>query len=299
MAELQNLAYVGVGASDLDAWRGYAANVIGLGVADAGDGALGLRMDDHPWRLLIEQGADDDLTHAGWDLGSDAELDDYIAGLRAKGIEVREEDSSVAADRCARRLFSIADPIGFRHEFFVGRTGVISDGADLSAILRGPGFITGDLGIGHILPVSHNYEEGVRFYQDVLGLRYSDRIRQEMAPGIFADATFFHSATGRHHSLATGTFPSPKRLNHLMLEYSDMNDVGFAYERAKKAGIPIVLELGHHPNDQMFSFYMRTPSGFGIELGYGGIVIDHATWEPQLYDVMSDWGHARNMSMVD
>ena len=144
-----------------------------------------------------------------------------------------------------------------------------------------------------------SYDQGVRWYSEVLGLRYSDRIRQEMAPGVFADATFFHSATGRHHSLATGTFPSPKRLNHLMLEYRDMNDVGFAYERAKKAGIPIVLELGHHPNDQMFSFYMRTPSGFGIELGYGGIVIDDATWEPQIYNVMSDWGHARNMNMVD
>jgi hypothetical protein len=44
-------------------------------------------------------------------------------------------------------------------------------------------------------------------YREVLGLRYSDRIRQEMAPGIYADATFFHTATGRHHSLATGAFP--------------------------------------------------------------------------------------------
>jgi 2,3-dihydroxybiphenyl 1,2-dioxygenase len=299
MAELQNLAYVVIAASDLDAWRDYSSGVIGLGTVVATGGALGLRMDDHPWRLLIEPGADDDLTHAGWDLGSDEALDDYVAALRAKGADVVEAGADLAARRCVTRLFSLADPNGFRHEFFTGRTGVGDDGGALSPVLRGPGFVTGDLGIGHILPVSTNYEEGVRWYQDVLGLRYSDRIRQEMAPGIFADATFFHSATGRHHSLATGTFPSPKRLNHLMLEYRDMNDVGFAYERAKKASVPIVLELGHHPNDQMFSFYMRTPSGFGIELGYGGIVIDEASWEPQLYDVMSDWGHARNMTMVD
>lgn len=169
----------------------------------------------------------------------------------------------------------------------------------MQPILRGDGFVTDDLGIGHILPVSKDYAAGVRWYQDVLGLRYSDRIRQEIAPGIFADATFFHSATGRHHSLATGQFPSPKRLNHLMLEFRDMNDVGLACDRAKKAGIPIVLELGHHPNDRMFSFYMRTPSGFGMELGHGGVVIKDGEWEPQLYDVMSDWGHARNMNMVD
>ena len=59
-----------------------------------------------------------------------------------------------------------------------------------------------------------------------------------------------------------------------MLEYQDMCDVGAAFDRARAADVPIVLELGHHPNDQMFSFYMRTPSGFGLELGYGGIVID-------------------------
>lgn len=299
MAELQNLAYVVIAASDLKAWRSFAEDIVGMGAADQADGALGLRLDDHPWRLLIEQGGDDDLTHAGWDLGSAANLDAYVAALRGRGAEVREEPAALAQARCVERLFSTVDPNGICHELFSGRTGLKADGGALASILRGDGFVTGDLGIGHILPVSRDYAEGVHWYQEVLGLRYSDRIRQEMAPGVFADATFFHSATGRHHSLATGQFPSPKRLNHLMLEYRDMNDVGLACDRAKKAGIPIVLELGHHPNDQMFSFYMRTPSGFGLELGHGGLVIEEGNWEPQLYDVMSDWGHARNMNMVD
>ncbi len=299
MAELQNLAYVVVAASDLAAWRTFGETIIGAGTCDTADGSLGLRLDDHPWRILITQGADDDLTHAGWDLGSSGTLDAYVGQLRATGTEVREETADLAVARCVERLFSVADPNGFRHEFFCGRLGLKADGGALSRVLRGDGFVTGDLGIGHILPVSKDYAESVRWYQDVLGLRYSDRIRQEVAPGVFADATFFHSATGRHHSLATGQFPSPKRLNHLMLEYRDMNDVGLACDRAKKAGIPIILELGHHPNDQMFSFYMRAPSGFGIELGHGGIVISGENWEPQLYDVMSDWGHARNMAMVD
>lgn len=299
MAELQNLAYVVVAASDLGAWQSFAENIVGAGTVTAADGALGLRLDAHPWRIVVEQGADDDLTHAGWDLGSSAALEDYVAALRSRGATVREEPAALAQARCVERLFSAADPNGVTHEFFCGRTGLTADGGALSPILRGDGFVTGDLGIGHILPVSRDYAEGVQWYQDVLGLRYSDRIRQEMAPGIFADATFFHSATGRHHSLATGSFPSPKRLNHLMLEYRDMNDVGLACDRAKKAGIAIVLELGHHPNDQMFSFYMRTPSGFGLELGHGGVVIEDGNWEPQLYDVMSDWGHTRNMNMVD
>ena len=28
-----------------------------------------------------------------------------------------------------------------------------------------------------------------------------------------------------------------------------------------------------HPNDHMFSFYVRTPSGFSVEYGWGGLLI--------------------------
>ncbi|OZA84986.1 MAG: hypothetical protein B7X56_05970, partial [Burkholderiales bacterium 34-67-9] len=91
MAELQNLAYVVVAASDLAAWRAFGETIIGAGVCDASDGALGLRLDGHPWRMLVTPGEDDDLTHAGWDLGSPGLLDEYVAQLRARGADVREE----------------------------------------------------------------------------------------------------------------------------------------------------------------------------------------------------------------
>ncbi len=296
MSELQSLAYVVVEASDLAAWDDYATNIVGMARGSANGRSLGFRIDDHPWRILIEEGPADDLASAGWDFRSEQELEDYVEGLRAKGLTVTEADP---ASRAVTRLYRADDPIGFAHEFFYGRTGIDPAAPAVSEVVRGPGFVTGDLGIGHILPVAKDYDASVRWYQDVLGLRYSDRIRQEMAPGLYADATFFHTATGRHHSLATGAFPSKKKLNHLMLEYQDMCDVGAAFDRARAADVPIVLELGHHPNDQMFSFYMRTPSGFGLELGYGGIVIDEENWEPKIHSVMSDWGHRRNMNMAD
>ena len=46
-----------------------------------------------------------------------------------------------------------------------------------------------------------------------------------------------------------------------------------------------------HPNDRMFSFYARTPSGFDVEFGWGGRKIDDATWKVDRYDRMSVWGH--------
>ena len=72
-----------------------------------------------------------------------------------------------------------------------------------------------------------------------------------------------------------------------------MDDVGLAYDRALRARVRIVLTLGRHPNDRMFSFYVQTHSGFALEYGHGGIVIDDATWKVVNYSKMSDWGHKR------
>jgi hypothetical protein len=82
-----------------------------------------------------------------------------------------------------------------------------------------------------------------------------------------------------------------KRIHHIMVECADHNDVGLAYDRCQRAGVPIMMELGHHPNDKMFSFYMISPSGFAIEYGAGGIVVDDATWTVKHYTELSDWGH--------
>ena len=76
-----------------------------------------------------------------------------------------------------------------------------------------------------------------------------------------------------------------------MVQVEDMNDVGLAWQRCKAAGVPFLMDLGHHPNDQMFSFYVVTPGGFGPEVGWGGIVIDDDDWEVRSYSQLSDWGH--------
>ena len=51
------------------------------------------------------------------------------------------------------------------------------------------------------------------------------------------------------------------------------------------------MTLGTHTNDRMTSFYVRTPSGFEIEYGCGGVIVDDASWVVQSYDAQSVWGH--------
>jgi 2,3-dihydroxybiphenyl 1,2-dioxygenase len=253
-------------------------------------------MDENAQRIQLEKSDDDDLLAAGWQLDTEEHLEEYVQQLRAAGVDVGNGSTELAQRRRVEKLYTCRDPNGYTHEFYFGPVIEPMSNPFRSQVLVGPGFETGTLGIGHILTVARDYKQSVDFYKNVLGLKISDYIRQEMEPGVVVDATFMHAATGRHHSLATAQIPSPKRLNHLMVQVRDMNDVGMAFDRCTKAGVPIYLTLGHHPNDQMFSFYMQTPSGFALEIGSGGIVIDDDSWTIVNYSQLSNWGHKRNPS---
>lgn len=293
ISPLSNLGYLVLGVSDLDAWERFAVDIVGLqaGRRTAGE-ALALRMDDYAQRLLLVRDDADDLLAAGWELASDEALDAFVAQRRAAGVAMEAGSDPLATQRGVSRLFWCEDPDGVRHEFYVGATRAAMVDPFRSTVMRG-GFSTGRLGVGHLVAVPKDPAATDTFVRDTLGLKVSDYISGEIAPGVVLDITFFHAATGRHHSLASAKVPFPhaKRIHHIMVETLDVNDVGLAYDRCVAAGLPIVMELGHHPNDQMFSFYVKTPSGFALEVGSGGIVVDDAHWEVRRYAQLSDWGH--------
>jgi hypothetical protein len=58
-----------------------------------------------------------------------------------------------------------------------------------------------------------------------------------------------------------------------------------------KSGATLATTLGRHTNDQMVSFYVITPSGFEVEYGWGGRLIDDSVWQVQRHDRGALWGH--------
>ncbi len=292
MSDIFALGYVVFNVSDLDQWESFATSILGLQVARKTRDVLGLRMDEWAQRILLERGTDDDLVALGWQFDNSEALLDYVLRLRARDIDVVECDRQLAHSRQVEAVFYCMDPEGFRHEFFCGPTYAPMSKPFRSAALAGAGFETGRLGVGHIFGISRDYPGAVKFCTEVLGMRISDYIRDaETIPGVTVDSTFFHVATGRHHSFATASMPFPKKMHHLLLQVQSLDDVGLAYDRVRKAGVPVLMEIGHHPNDGMVSFYCITPSGFAIEYGWGGIVIDDADWTIRNYSQLSDWGH--------
>jgi 3-methylcatechol 2,3-dioxygenase len=281
------LDYIGVEASDLAAWERFARAVCGFEVETL-DRTLTFRCDERARRILVVPGGRDDLAFAGFDVDSDAEFALRVARLRDGGIAVSPGSDAEAALRGVTRFVRFNDPNGTPFELAVGAQ--VAPAAFRSPLARG-GFVTGDGGLGHIVLATTDLPASERFCADFLGAALSDRIHDKIGP-VPVTVAFLH-INPRHHSIAYAGLPVslPKRLNHVMVEAAVLADVGMAYDRAREAGVPISRTLGQHPNDRMVSFYCRTPSGFDLEFGWGGLRIETAPWTPGRYERFSTWGH--------
>jgi 2,3-dihydroxybiphenyl 1,2-dioxygenase len=248
------------------------------------------RTDAYQQRILIHPGASDDVKYVGWEVADADALRGLVDHLEGAGVPVATCSGDEARDRAVLELARFADAEGLTQEVFFGAT-MRTDSPFCSPVGRRP-FITGKSGLGHIVLSSRNYAGQTDFYAKTLGFKISDYITQKLPfPPFEANMTFMR-CNPRHHSFALGDFPTGRQLNHLMLEVGSLDDVGFAYDRAKKAGAHILMDLGRHSNDKMFSFYVLTPSGWSIEIGWDGISIDEETWHVARHDNMSSWGHA-------
>jgi 2,3-dihydroxybiphenyl 1,2-dioxygenase len=286
VTRVAQLGYLGFEVSDPGAWAAFATGVLGLTVAGRGEhGALSLRLDGHAHRLFVEPGPADDVVFIGWQVDDEPAFAQAVERLRAAGVDVSLGSEGDAARRHVARLARFRDPGGVPTEIFFGPE---MAAAPFRSSVVPAGFVAGDLGLGHVVIAARSQEESRAFYCDVLGFRVSDRIVAEIH-GYHADMLFLH-VNRRHHSVAFGA-RQDKNIHHFMLEVRSMDDVGLAFDRALRAGARIMHTLGRHPNDGMFSFYARTPSGFQFEVGWGGRDVDDATWEPAVHDRISEWGH--------
>lgn len=289
MSHIQELSYLVIESNKLAEWKTYAEDFLGMRVADAADG-LRIRMDERPYRFLIKKAdgqASEDLWAAGFRVESVAALEQFSAKMRAAGVDVHSATPEELADRDVQAMIWLRDPGGLRIE-------VSANPKELTDALVLPlipgGFLTGDLGFGHIAICAIDLPKSEAFYKDVLGFKLSDYIVQDIQ-GFPVNFTFFH-VNPRHHTLALAGLPMPNRLNHMMVEVESIDVVGEAMERAKKLGINFYMNIGRHPNDRMLSFYAYSPSEFAVEFGTGGIQIhDDKNWAVKTYDAISVWGH--------
>jgi 2,3-dihydroxybiphenyl 1,2-dioxygenase len=280
---IRALGYIGIRASQPAEWDGYATRLLGMQRVDAGGGTRLFRMDDRAQRLIVTPEAADGLAFLGWEVADAAALDALAARLEAAGVAVARGGAALAAERHVRDLIVFHDPGGNRLEAFCGQ-----EAADAPFTPGRPisGFRTGPLGMGHAVLNVVDAQALAPFYRDTLGFGLTDYGRTPY------DLFFFH-VNGRHHSFAM-VGSGRAGMHHFMVELGCLDDVGQGYDLAQLEPGRVAYTLGRHTNDHMTSFYTTTPSGFFVEYGWGGRVIDPATWQPhETFDGPSYWGHER------
>ena len=280
---LLSLGYVGVNATDLAAWREFATRLLAMQVVDESAAGLGLRMDEKHQRMIIEQSDVDGGKYYGFEVADELAIRAAAAELSQHRIDVKPGTSEGLERRAVAGMVWFIDPVGNRIELFHGLKDA-KDGFKPARPIKG--FRTGALGFGHAVLTCPDTDPAIRFYQDVMGFKLSDYFSQPFK------ATFMH-INPRHHSLA---FIQGDKVgvHHLMVETLSLDDVGHAYDVALETEDRIGTTLGRHSNDWATSFYVWTPSKFLIEYGWGGRLVDDATWQPvEMKCGPSMWGHER------
>ena len=291
--EIRGLGYIGLGAGDLSPWETFAEDLLGFMPAPRAQGAqrddvLYYRLDERSWRIAIHQAEEPGLAYLGWELPDRDALHAGADQLASHGVALDAQGDASA--RGVSDLVRFVDPYGHAHELFYGAP------TDADQPFVSPAGVSGfvsENGIGHVLFVVPDAREAEDYYTRVLDMRTTDRM--DMGND---KRTIFLRTRKRHHAIAlTDVLPEPG-FNHVMFETLRLGDVGRAWDRVQEAGTPIVMSLGQHANDPMLSFYVASPSGCAIELGYAGMLVDEDTWVMREVGPDELWGH-RGPTMDD
>lgn len=290
MIDIRGLAYVVAETTDMAKWKTYAEGVLGAMTTPAPDGGLRVKVDERQYRIAVQSGSRNAYVASGWEVRDGEAFAAAVAALEQAGVAMRHGDAALCTLRCVQQLTAFDDPSGNTHEIVWGFK---SDFARFASPVGVPRFVTGEIGMGHTVLPATSFNATVKFFRDVMGFGLSDIYNFQPAgpDGPSLPIHFLHCNNGRHHSVAFAGFPMESGCVHIMLEVESMPEVGRALDRMTDHGVPLSATLGQHTNDRMISFYMKTPSNFDIELGYGGAVVDWAQHIAHEFTKVSLWGH--------
>jgi 2,3-dihydroxybiphenyl 1,2-dioxygenase len=231
-----SLGYLVVESRKLPQWRQFAREGLGVHVDTAAAGGLVLRIDEHQRRIVVREGAAEDVIAIGWQLHDEAALKLALARLRVARIDVREAGGEEAIERGVERFWAFIGPKRVRYELFTKPLLV-----DRPLDMRCSGFVTGDMGLGHFAMTTREPEATLRFFQTLFDARVSDTIEDRLN-GVTLELTFLR-VNGRHHSMALaatrGKRMNPLRtaIHHLNLQAKSLDDVTEAYRRMRDMGL--------------------------------------------------------------
>ena len=284
MVQVTELGYMGLGVKDLDAWKSFATSIVGMELTDEGEkDRCYLRMDYWHHRLVLHHDGSDDLAYLGFRVAGAEEFQQMKHQLEEARVKYRVGSEEEADERRVLELLKLEDPDGTPIEIFHGPEVQASKPFHPGRRMHGR-FKTGTGGLGHCIIRQNDTNAAYRFYS-LLGMRGG--VEYKIRFGKHVVRPVFMHCNDRDHTVAFGIGGGDCRINHLMVEVDNLDDVGLTYDLVRKNKIRVHILPGKHSNDHMFSFYFRNPSGWMIEYGCGA---RPATYQSEYY-VEDTFGH--------
>src|SRR5260370_21870053 len=121
MIQVTELGYMGIGVKDLDAWKNFAASIVGFELADEGESDLCyLRMDYLHHRIVVHNDGTDDLAYLGFRVAGADEFAQMQRQLSEAGIKFRVGSVEEADEPRVLEGLKLDDPDGNPVEIFHG-----------------------------------------------------------------------------------------------------------------------------------------------------------------------------------
>lgn len=273
------LGYAHLQVTDLARSADFYERLVGMRRDPAPAGEAWLRCSDKPYDLILTEGPGPGLASVGFELESRVELDKAFARIAERGHAPVWNDAALCARNQVEAGFRFANPdTGLGVAFFVGQALAAAPFEPTVAKIER---------LGHVVLNVKSYADAHRFWVDDLGMVISDHV-----PGRIAFLRCWPNPL--HHSFALIQGDSDG-LNHFNYMVTDIDDIGIAMNRMKKADVPIVFGPGRHLPSTSIFLYFLDPDGMSTEYSFGMDLIDeHADHVPRELEpkpeVLDTWG---------
>lgn len=264
MRWLDDIRYVRLGSSDLDASVRFATEILGLQL---------IRRDSQRAYLRAGNGQDHHVVYVrggvesealAFEVSSKAKLDEVVKLLDLDRINVREASRAECDERYLASMVSLTDPTGNRIELVQG----LASSGDVK--------YTRDAGItsfSHVGLRTTDAPRDEKFWTRRLGARVSDWI---------GDAALLR-IDDVHHKIAL--FPSKRPgVQHVNFQVGGFEDLMRSFYFLKDHDVKIVFGPGRHPTSGAIFLYFQGPDDIVYEYSTGvRIITNEETYEPRRF----------------
>jgi 2,3-dihydroxy-p-cumate/2,3-dihydroxybenzoate 3,4-dioxygenase len=264
MRAIDDLRYVRLGASDLDASVRFATEIVGLQLVhrDARRAYLraGAGFDYH----VVYIRGDVSAEALAFEVSGPDGLDEVIAALDRAGYGVRAATRGECDERRVAAMYALTDPTGNRVELVRG----VATAASWTA--SRPAGITS---FSHVGLRTTDAPRDERFWTACMGARVSDWI---------GDAALLR-LDEVHHKIAL--FPSARPgVQHVNFQVVDFEHLMQSFYFLKDRGVRIVFGPGRHPTSGAIFLYFQGPDDIVYEYSTGvRMITDEAGYQPRRF----------------